>query len=255
MIDLAHIRLAARACAAARARAHLDGWDAEHERFEDTEVSAFRRDGELLIAYVGSNSRRDWRENFRFGQVRCRLVERGRVHRGFAEHYDRSVEWVMLQVMRALDRGDSISIYGHSLGGIVAKMAALEAYHLGASPTVVTFGAPRGFSPRASSYYDRLLGQRTTRVVSVDEHGRHDIVPRLLPRWSFAWLYRHVGAVLVAYPAPRAPEWGAAAWNALRGLVPGVWPWQINRIVEAVRTERGLHGLEVYLTNLGEVAR
>lgn len=85
--------------------------------------------------------------------------------------------------------GTSRAIYvtGHSLGGALALLAALELKRQGFNiAQVYTFGQPRVGNAAFKRLYEKSLGDRTYRLVY-----REDIVPRvpLLPAWSDP--YRH----------------------------------------------------------------
>lgn len=108
----------------------------------------------------------DWRCTFR-------VCNHPKVHGGF---------WMQFCSARAWLRGagvcDGSSFTGHSLGGAVATLAAVDyacRASAGSPPSrLTTFGAPRVGNARFATMCDRLV--LTTRVV-----GRWDIVPRLLP--------------------------------------------------------------------------
>lgn len=258
LITLEQMQLATTACRVAYGATEPSGWRVEREVWGNTQAVSLRltgtddRAGETIIAYAGSNDPRDWVQNLRVSQQRHRLVERGYTHKGFARHYEPSSDWVVRQVDEATLRGDLLGMIGHSLGASSAVHAALEARAMGSEPVrVITLGMPRMFSPRGASWYDRTLGQRTYRIVTVDGRGRHDFVPRVAPRWSGVWLYRHVGHVIVAHP--NRLEFGSPAWRALRdvrGRGPAVWPWQIGRAVTDAVAGGRVHGVEVYARNL-----
>jgi triacylglycerol lipase len=96
-----------------------------------------------------------------------------------------------------LDRsgGGSVLITGHSLGGALAVVTALECVSEGTAggaqrdiAAVYTFGMPRPGSPAFADAYNRRLGARTYRLVHGD-----DIVPTVAPSWMN---FRHVGRYL-----------------------------------------------------------
>ena len=74
-----------------------------------------------------------------------------------------------------------VVLTGHSLGGAIATVAALElhrGYEIGA---VVTIGSPRPGGPAFVKRYQRRVGHVTRRYVNAD-----DVVTRLPPAWKYA---------------------------------------------------------------------
>ncbi len=125
------------------------------------------------------------------------LPEGGRIHRGFYNSFTDS--WPNLYGIlksHAEKQGSEIkdfkfNLTGHSMGGAVAKIAALclnktegaEDLH------VATFGDPRVFDLTASEFYNEALEEKTIRVT---QH-RQDPVPAVSPGCLG---YAHVGAQL-----------------------------------------------------------
>jgi hypothetical protein len=71
-----------------------------------------------------------------------------------------------------------VEITGHSLGGALSTLLAVELEALGFRiARVTTFGSPRVGDWRFADYYDEKLGDRTHRFTHA-----HDAVPSLPPR-------------------------------------------------------------------------
>ncbi len=174
----------------------------------DTQAAAlFRADiNQLIIVFRGSESLMDWLTNLRFRQqvypYGDDTTTKVRFHQGFMNAY-----FCVREAMKAVlaQHPDAQLVFtGHSLGGALATVAALDSqYALTTDPDfptnpapslqVYTFGAPRvGNGALVKSFQRRVPHcQRYT-------YGR-DIVPTL-PRW---WQgYRHV-----APPQPLGPRW------------------------------------------------
>ena len=134
-----------------------------------------------VVVFRGSESRRDWRTNFRVLRRRTAI---GTVHRGFWEAWSSVRDRVVAELVRI----DPVRVFvcGHSLGGAIATLAAMEIAEvlpMGQRVQCVTFGAPRpGFGSLA----------RAARRLPVDFH-RYihpaDPVPRV-PLALFG--HRHV---------------------------------------------------------------
>lgn len=134
------------------------------------------------------------------------------LHYGFLEAFI-EVNETLASAARALKVHDphaDLVVLGHSLGGAVASLAAMELHEAhGLSPSAVyTFGQPRVGNQAFASFYDERSAWPTFRVTHM-----HDLVPHLPPRNVFIpWIltYSHVSGTL-----PRAAPRLAAA-RALR---------------------------------------
>ena len=119
---------------------------------------------------------------------------RPRVHFGFGRSWRSIRKKVRGWLENHEGTFDSVTLYGHSLGGAIAHIAALELSRDYDVAEVVTFGAPRSFwlssaktyeGHRSSPDNEETLGSVTLRGVN-----KLDLIARL----PFSWLgYRHVG--------------------------------------------------------------
>jgi triacylglycerol lipase len=137
-------------------------------------------DNTLVVAFRGTDEKGyDWITNVRFShQVYPygNSDSRVKVHRGFITAY-KSVRETILEKARQ-SSFDRVMCTGHSLGGALATLAAVDIQYNIAEKEVVcyTYGAPKvGNKPFASSYNKRV--PQTYRFVN-----ENDIVPKL-PRW------------------------------------------------------------------------
>lgn len=156
------------------------------------------------FSVCGSNDRQDWLQNATTGKGNVgRLV----AHRGFIE----AAEWIRREVMRS-DLMDIVLqhdlpgvIGGHSLGGAVAQILALEERFQASQ--VVTLGAPKVWEKTsAASYY--AYGFELHRFVT-----EGDIVP-YMPFAIGAWLTGRP-AYVHASAAMRLAEDGSVAIDEL----------------------------------------
>lgn len=92
----------------------------------------------IVIAFAGSDSTTDWLMN---SIVKRALFHSTWVHCGFLIQYN-SVRHDLLQFLRARQALPVICC-GHSLGGAVAALCALDIALMGYTVTCVTFGSPR----------------------------------------------------------------------------------------------------------------
>jgi hypothetical protein len=114
-------------------------------------------------------------------------AKEGRWHSGVLRAVE-SVLPLIIAACKKLPPNQEIYLTGHSFGGGCAPAAAYLLAQLGINIAgVITFAGMRFGDKDFEAYYNRLLGDRTFRVVA-----QYDVVPHLpLPGW---WLpYRHVG--------------------------------------------------------------
>ncbi|NSX83038.1 lipase family protein [Wolbachia endosymbiont of Atemnus politus] len=172
--------------------------------FEGDAGHVFIKDNEITIAYHGTRLKygllglndviTDLNGSFVTSEL---LPEGGRIHRGFYNSFMDS--WPNLYGIlksHAKKQGSEIkdfkiNLTGHSMGGAIAKIAALSLNKTEEAKDihVATFGDPRVFDLTASEFYNKDLQKKTIRVT---QH-RQDPIPAVSPG-SFG--YAHVGAQL-----------------------------------------------------------
>jgi predicted lipase len=119
--------------------------------------------------------------------------EKVNLHGGFVDEYQKSLSG--LEAILAKHSDKEIIFSGHSLGGALATIAALDFFSREekSSPGekklnikgVVAFGAPRGMSRAAAALYNKQgLGKKTIRIVQ-----KFDPITKI-PPYGF---YQHVG--------------------------------------------------------------
>ena len=118
----------------------------------------------------------------------------GTLHRGFAAQTNCLMPDVGGELAETELVGGGVALVGHSLGGAIAKLAAiastrapmyLPVHH------VVTYGGPREGDQEFADYYTKELGRRTTRYVKVVD-GQPDPVACIAP---VSWGYKHTERV------------------------------------------------------------
>ena len=147
----------------------------------------------ILVSYRGTELSNFWevlhdsqlhRRNMRFGKNKYLI------HSGFITEYEESKESLKKALAQTSFNNKPIIFSGHSLGGALSNIAALDFttnktmgdVQIGG---VITFGAPRVFSHRAANLYNNLgLGDKTVRVIQ-----KGDPIPEAAP---FS-MYKHTG--------------------------------------------------------------
>lgn len=143
---------------------------------------AYRNPEGGLIAFAGSESILDWLTDFQCIQKR---YERGAVHKGFLEEFEKV--WLQIsKIFRGIPPMSRIQITGHSLGGALSMLTALEFSKIfGADVTHVSLGCPRLFDPVMAKEFSRFVPNS----IRIQHHD--DLVPRV-PKVN----YRHAGRLI-----------------------------------------------------------
>ncbi len=161
--------------------------------------------GRVVVAFRGSNSKKNWASNtkvrrrgiddrrhfFLFNLPGVRLLQDTAgplIHSGFMSAYLPLWDRVRAGVRRALAAAsvtDHVYVTGHSLGGAMATLAALDlATQLGLRVTMHNFGSPRVGNYAFAKAYDKVVPD-SYRVVSDGDVVTG--VPKLL------FMYTHIG--------------------------------------------------------------
>ena len=139
--------------------------ESQDNGFTDTQVAVLNQlnSDRLYIVFRGSDKSVDWINNFQFRQQVYPYGDGNsevKFHRGFMSAYF-AVRKSLLEAMDKFE-GQHVIVTGHSLGGALATIAALDIqYNLGSkrdlSFEVYTFGAPRvGNRAMVESYNGRI---------------------------------------------------------------------------------------------------
>jgi triacylglycerol lipase len=149
-----------------------------------TQVLVQRTDHGVVVAFRGSHEIKDWLTNARFGMEDLCWTNGhsvAAIHAGFLKAFESVIGEVTHQVrnLLAIHRGSAIFITGHSLGGALATLCALDfkRQHL-APAAVMTFGCPRVGNKSFAQIYNRGLKDLTLNFVA--EGDPVPLVPTLL---------------------------------------------------------------------------
>lgn len=156
--------------------------------------------GNVIISFLGSNSKTDWLNNFRFWKKPYKNMEiKFRVHSGFLKCWKACQDEIMDQLIAF--NPQSIVIIGHSYGGAMATLCmedcwfrfihereingddAVAQTSLRGKIKCITFGAPRILG----LLHYKKVKERWEGTTLVNNSS--DIVPTLPP---FLFLYKHV---------------------------------------------------------------
>lgn len=146
-----------------------------------------------VLAFRGSNSAVDWVSDFIAQQTTYRPVKNaGLTHKGFTDIY-MSARTQIIEIINQLPQGRPLFITGHSLGGALATLAALDLANNTAftDPIIYTYGAPRVGDPKFASSYNASIGTHWR------FQNEFDIVPHLptlvyqSPKTKQTYYYMH----------------------------------------------------------------
>ena len=205
-IDWNLIRLLAARCELAYRESTIS--DARTDAQANVTQETINGEPVIIVAFRGSSNAKDFLQDAEFWMVdlntNVRLSmsnSRPMCHHGFLEDFEAISVAVTTAVKNLLVQTPAAKVYltGHSLGGALAILGALEFARQKLAVTLVTtFGQPRAGNAAFRELYNQAgpvaasLGAITFRVVN-----QNDIVPRL-PGWLLN--YRHCGQEIFLEP-------------------------------------------------------
>ena len=168
-------------------------------------IGFLARSGPLrYLVFRGTASEREWWQDLQLTQKQSPVATGrfppGRVHQGFGRIFGTLDPSPVELYERISRKRGPLLIAGHSLGGALAVLSALELRAL--RPVVYTFAAPRIGDPVFAETYERLV-PRTFRVCNF-----WDPVPKMPDRTVDLLVrkfhYRHVGREVPLYSLSQA---------------------------------------------------
>jgi triacylglycerol lipase len=151
-------------------------------------------DNQIIVAFRGTSSTTDWISDAIAKQGKYKCVKgAGKSHLGISDIYY-SARGQILTALDTLSARKSLMITGHSLGGALASLCAIDIADNSAFtlPSVYNYGSPRVGDPTFAKTYSGKVNQ------SFRIYNRYDIVSRLpphvykLPNRETTYHYMHV---------------------------------------------------------------
>ncbi|WP_379129682.1 lipase family protein [Paenibacillus sp. sgz500958] len=123
---------------------------------------------EIIIAFRGTSSTTDWISDIIASQKRFKYInEHCLTHRGFTDIYTSARDGI-INALTKLSTDKTLTITGHSLGGALATLCAVDvaantAYH---SPDLYTYGSPRVGDPAFAQAFSKYV-RRSFRIANL----------------------------------------------------------------------------------------
>jgi hypothetical protein len=166
-----------------RTAGFFTSWAVESDRYDVQVFVGFDTARDMIVvSFRGSKTLANWINDMRFAHVDTPFPECSGcfLHKGFITSYDSIAVPLFVAVgqLRAQYNTSSLMVTGHSLGGALAQLAALDlTIHdefAVLSPKLYTFGSPRIGNNNFQLYMQsKTLGWRVV--------NQHDLVPQVLP--------------------------------------------------------------------------
>jgi hypothetical protein len=190
-------------------------------RATDTRALVFADADDAVIAFRGTADLRNWLTDLQC-DLRPWRSAHARVHHGFLAAW-RSIRDETIQTVEDLGPKRRLWLTGHSLGGALAMLAALELKSVASNAANLagcyTFGQPRVGNADFRDWFNAVLRDKTFRVVHSD-----DIVARV------PWLlgsYHHAGHEIF-FPNAVFPRFGVTPPSTTLNLELGTLNYRVN---------------------------
>jgi pimeloyl-ACP methyl ester carboxylesterase len=205
--------------ALACARACADSYTRETIKVGHTEILVVDHNNAVIIAFRGTDSAKDWLTDARFLRRTLCAEPNGDMvecHSGFMSKAGSVLVELFAQLRYSVaDR--PVFVTGHSLGGALAMLCALEMSRQKVDlAQIYTFGQPRVGNAAFKRLYERELPQTFRVVYQEDVVARVPHFPRVLDP------YRHAG-VEVFINSAGAVEFNPSFWRRATSDMSGAW--------------------------------
>lgn len=149
---------------------------------------------EIIIAFRGTISTTNWISNVKASQKKFKYIkEECLTHRGFTDIYS-SARNEIISTINRLSPDKTITITGHSLGGALATLCAVDiaANTSYKSPNLFTFGSPRVGDPAFTKAFTQYVrnSYRIANPFDVVTYAPPTIYK--LPKREKRYYYRHI---------------------------------------------------------------
>lgn len=149
---------------------------------------------EIIIAWRGSSSTTNWLSNMNAAQKKFKYIKEDCLtHRGFTDIYSSAREEI-LSILGTLSPEKTLYVTGHSLGGALATLCAIDIAANSAykSPRLYTYGSPRAGDPAFAKAFSSYV-RSSFRYANLFDVATY-VPPTIykLPRHEKKYYYTHV---------------------------------------------------------------
>lgn len=148
---------------------------------------------EIIIAFRGTSTTTDWVSDIIASQQSFKYMkEEGLTHRGFTQIYSSARQGILSELSK-LSQDKILYVTGHSLGGALATLSAVDiAANSAYSPVLFTFGSPRVGDPDFVNAFAKYV-PRSYRIANLFDIVTHAPPPIYkLPKRDKKFYYSHV---------------------------------------------------------------
>ena len=130
----------------------IEGATSIHDAETDAQAFVIPFTDKIVIAFRGTTTLTDWMHDFKIFRTKVDYLGNTLVHRGFMKQYNS----IRQQILESVPAGIPVVCCGHSLGGALATVAALDlALQREDQVTCCTFGSPRVGSSKFVKLFNR----------------------------------------------------------------------------------------------------
>ena len=134
----------------------------------DNKVHGFVKyeENAIIVSFRGTVDEKDWKINAKISKLHYQSCAGCKVHAGFSSYYN-SIQMQVLAKVSALSHAhpnSKVIVTGHSLGGALANLAAVELAKAGYNTDLITYASPRVGNKQFSEYVDKTLSGLNLRV-------------------------------------------------------------------------------------------
>ena len=160
-----------------------------------------RKDNAIYVVWRGTDNLEEWVQDVKFDQKKCPFFDDAiKVELGFKELYisskgneHPSPREVCIQTLNQQENIEEVFVTGHSLGGALAVINALDmATNMSHVPTVYTLAGPRAGNHHFAFTYNQVITDSWRLVNSHDEVPK--LPPKACPPIHHEYHYKHVNS-------------------------------------------------------------
>ncbi len=134
----------------------------------DTPIGFIAEKGRsVYLVFRGTRTATEWIHNLKIKMEAFDQPNFGKIHEGFLKSY-RDIREALLIDISTIDKLKSLYVSGHSLGGVLATLAAAEIqkHHIHKVTAIYTFGSPRIGDKNFAKTFNALFPDNSFRIAN-----------------------------------------------------------------------------------------